>query len=159
MHKNLDLPGRRHAVAFAALAFTALASAGTALAQQPLPDSALPGPRLLTIVPAGARVGTSVEVTFTGTDIEEPETLRFSHPGIRAKPVIPPEPPPDPKKPKPPADAKKPPVVITKFKVTVPPDVPLGLVDVRLVNKWGVSNARAFVIGDLPEVMEKEPNN
>src|SRR5262249_49282986 len=31
--------------------------------------------------------------------------------------------------------------------------------DVRLVNRWGVSNSRSFVVGDLPEVVEKEPNN
>ena len=48
---------------------------------------------------------------------------------------------------------------MTKFKVTIPADAPLGIHDVRLVNKWGVSNARAFVVGDLPEVLEKEPNN
>jgi hypothetical protein len=130
--------------------------AGSSPAQQVLPDSALPAPRLTTIVPAGARAGTSVEVTFTGTDVEEPETLIFSHPGIKAEPVISPEPPPDPKKP---ADAKKPPVAVTRFKVTVAPDVPVGLQDVRLVNRWGVSNARAFAVGDLPEVVEKEPNN
>jgi hypothetical protein len=35
----------------------------------------------------------------------------------------------------------------------------LGTHDVRLVNKWGVSNPRAFVVGDLTEVLEKEPNN
>src|SRR5262249_54067490 len=31
--------------------------------------------------------------------------------------------------------------------------------DCRLVNKWGVSNPRAFVVGDLAEVAEKEPND
>ena len=45
------------------------------------------------------------------------------------------------------------------FKITVPADAPLGIIDVRFVGKWGVSNPRAFVVGDLPEVMEKEPNN
>jgi len=43
--------------------------------------------------------------------------------------------------------------------VTVPANIPVGSHDVRLVNKWGVSNPRAFVVGDLNEVMEKEPNN
>jgi len=43
--------------------------------------------------------------------------------------------------------------------VTIAPDTPLGLHDVRLVNKWGISNPRAFAVGDLPEVLEKEPNN
>jgi hypothetical protein len=150
---------RRPVTAAILLALAAGLAAPRAGAQPALPDTLLPGPRLLTVVPAGCKAGDSAEVTFTGTDIEEPETLLFSHPGIKAEPIIPPEPPPDPKKPKPPANAKKPPVVVTKFKVTVPADVPVGLQDVRLVNKWGVSNARAFVVGDLPEVMEKEPNN
>jgi hypothetical protein len=49
--------------------------------------------------------------------------------------------------------------VISRFKVTIAADVPLGLHDVRLVNKFGASNPRAFVVGDLAEVLEKEPNN
>jgi hypothetical protein len=48
---------------------------------------------------------------------------------------------------------------IAKIKVTIPPNAPLGTHELRVVNKWGVSNPRAFVVGDLPEVLEKEPNN
>src|SRR5581483_12499179 len=55
--------------------------------------------------------------------------------------------------------AKPAPAPAARFKVTVGADAPLGCHDARLVNKWGVSNARAFVVGDLPEVLEKEPNN
>jgi hypothetical protein len=119
----------------------------------------LPAPRLATILPMGARAGAAVEVTFTGTDLESPEALVFSHPGIKATPIIPPPPPPpkvDPKKPAPPLP---PPPPITKFAVNVGADVPVGFYDVRFVNKWGVSNPRTFVIGDLKEVLEKEPNN
>ncbi|HEY1187440.1 MAG TPA: hypothetical protein VGE74_07265, partial [Gemmata sp.] len=46
-----------------------------------------------------------------------------------------------------------------KCKVTAAADVPLGVHDLRVVGKWGVSNPRSFVVGDLPEVNEKEPNN
>src|SRR5262249_12846300 len=46
-----------------------------------------------------------------------------------------------------------------KFKVTIPANTPLGIHDVRLVNKHGVSNPRAFMVGDLKEFIEKEPNN
>src|SRR5262249_22124366 len=86
-----------------------------------------------------------------------------SHPSLKAEPIIPPAPPPP--KPDPKADPKKPapppppPPPVSKFKITVPPDAPLGIHDVRLVNKYGVSNPRAFVVGDLAEVAEKEPNN
>ena len=48
---------------------------------------------------------------------------------------------------------------ITKFTVSIAPDVPLGCYDARLVNKHGVSNPRRFVVGNLTEVAEKEPNN
>jgi len=134
-----------------------LGSALGSTVQAQLLDSALPAPRLLTVFPPGGKVGTTVEVTFAGADLDDPERLLFSHPGIKAEPILPPAPPPpDPKNP-----PKQPPVKqpITKFKVTISADVPLGLHDVRLVGRWGVSNPRAFVVGDLTEVLEKEPNN
>jgi hypothetical protein len=136
-----------------------LTLAGAALFARPAsaqqPGSLLPNPRLSTIVPAGGKAGTTVELTFTGTDVEEPQALLFSHPGIKAELVVPPPPPPpDPKKPAPPPQP-----TIPRFKVTIAADAPLGVHDVRLVNKWGVSNPRAFVVGDLAEVAEKEPND
>jgi hypothetical protein len=130
--------------------------AGPALAQ-PQQGNLLPNPRLFSVTPPGGKAGSSVEVTFAGQDLEEPQALLFSHPGIKAVPVTPPPPPPpDPKKP--PTKPMAPPAV-TKFNVSIAPDVPPGIHDVRLVNKWGVSNPRAFVVGDLVEVAEKEPNN
>jgi hypothetical protein len=129
------------------------------------PGPALPSPQLFTVMPCGGRVGSTVEVTINGLDLEEPQTLLFSQPGIKAEPIIPPAPPAPPADAKKQAEPKKPapkpatPPVITKFKVTIPADAPLGVHDVRVVNKWGVSNARAFVVGDLPEVLEKEPND
>jgi hypothetical protein len=140
---------------------------GLAGAQQPQAGSNLPNPRLFTVMPPGGKAGTTVEVTFTGTDLEDPQGLVFSHPGIKAEPVVPPEPaadskkPADPKKPdtKPAMKKGQPPPVVTKFKVTIPADAPPGIHDVRLVNKWGVSNPRAFVVGDQNEVLEKEPNS
>jgi hypothetical protein len=135
----------------------ALLLSGRIVAQQQQPGSALPNPRLNTLVPAGGKAGTVVEVTFTGTDVEEAQALLFSHPSIKAEPIQPPAaPPPDPKKP---PTKPAPPATVSKFKVTIGADVPPGIHDARLVNKWGVSNARAFVVGDLPEVLEKEPNN
>ena len=82
----------------------------------------------------------------------------FNHPGIKGTPIIPELPKPDPKaKPDPKKEPVRPP--ITKFTVTIAKDVPLGFYDARLVNKNGVSNPRRFVVGDLNEVAEKEPNN
>src|SRR5262249_54943441 len=88
--------------------------------------------------------------------LEEPQALLFSHPGIKAEPIQPPPPPPpDPKKPMPPPP--KPP--ISKFKVTIAADAPPGNHDVRIVSRYGFTNPRVFVVGDLPEIAEKEPNN
>src|SRR6516225_7924438 len=100
----------------------ALLAARPAAAQAP-PGTSLPSPRLFVLTPPGGKAGSTVEVAFTGLDLEEPQALLFSHPGIKAEPVLPPPPPPpDPKKPMPPAP--KPP--ITKFKVTIAADAPLG---------------------------------
>ena len=128
--------------------------AATASAQQQLIGNNLPSPRLMTVLPSGGKAGTTVEVSWTGTDLEEPQELRFSVPSIKAEAIQPPPPAPA-------ADAKNPPPPppVTKFKVTIPADAPPGIYDVRLVNKWGISNPRAFVVGDLNEVLEKEPNN
>jgi hypothetical protein len=136
--------------------------AGPALAQV-TNGNLLPNPRLTAVTPPGGKAGATVEVTVTGTDLEEPEALLFSHPNIKAVAVVPPEPPPmkpDPKKSAPPAQ-KKPAgkTSTTKFMVTIGANVPLGYHDVRLVNKWGVSNPRVFVVGSLNELAEKEPNN
>jgi hypothetical protein len=133
-----------------------LAGARSSIAQPP-PDSGLPNPRLTVLTPCGGKAGTTFEVTFAGTDLEEPSALLFSHPSIKAEPIQPPPPPPpDPKKPQTPPPPKP---GITKFKVTIAADAPPGNHDARLVSKYGVSNPRAFVVGDLPEVMENEPNN
>src|SRR5580698_10082004 len=144
-----------------------VAVCGTAAAQ---PPPGLPTPRIQFVLPAGGKAGPppqmhlfgisikpQPEVTVTGTDIEEPEKLLFTHPGIKGEYIAPPVPPPDPKKkdntPKPPSPGPH------KFKVTIDGNVPPGTYDVRFVGKWGVSNPRAFVVGNLPEVQEKEPNN
>lgn len=128
------------------------------------PPPGLPSPRINTAFPAGAKVGAAVEVTVTGADLDEPTGLYFSHPGIKAEYVEPPEPPADPKKkdtPPPMPKGKKagPAAGPHKFKVAVGADVPPGTYDVRAVGKWGVSNPRAFVVGQFPEVAEKEPND
>jgi hypothetical protein len=136
----------------------ALLIIGNALGQQQQgPGIAVP--RLLTVFPNGAKAGSTVEVVVTGSDIDEPQGLMFSHPGFKAE-LDNAEPPPDPKQPAKKKGQPAGPVLSMKFKVTVPPDVPLGQHDLRLVNKMGVSNPRGFTVGDINEVMEqKDPHN
>ncbi len=118
-----------------------------------------PVPRLNTLSPTGGKVGTTLEVTFSGTEVEQPDTLLFNHPGIKGVPIVPPPPPVDPKAKTKPDPKKMGPPAITKFSVTIAADVPPGEYDARLVNKNGISNPRRFVVGVLNEVAEKEPNN
>jgi hypothetical protein len=137
----------------AALLLGALAClAPRAAAQQVGPG--LPQPRLLVVTPAGGQAGTAVDVTLTGNDLETPQKLLFSHSAIKAQPAES-----QPTKPVRPAQGQQAALVEAKFKVTIPADVPPGTYDVRFVSKDGVSNPRAFVVGDLPETTEKEPND
>jgi hypothetical protein len=110
----------------------------------------LPAARLFSVYPSGAKRGTAVEVTITGADLEDVSQLYFDHPGLKAeflqemkdgKPV--------------PVPAAGP----ARFKITVAPEVPLGLHDVRAIGRFGVSNPRSFMVGDVIEVNEAEPNN
>lgn len=147
-------------LAFSLAAFAVWVLASDAGAQQQPPPPGLPTPRVNNVFPCGAKAGTSVEVTITGYDLDEPTGLLFSHAGIKGEYLLPKAPEADPKKKDPPPKAPAiPPTGPFKFKVTVDAGVPLGNYDLRVVNKWGVSNPRAFAVGEFPEVAEKEPNN
>ncbi|MEN9676700.1 MAG: hypothetical protein RIS76_2596 [Verrucomicrobiota bacterium] len=90
----------------------------------------LPQARLLTVFPPGAAAGSTQEMVVTGVDLEDAAGLLFSDPRIRSER--------NPSKP----DA---------FVVTIPSEVPPGLVDVRWHGRFGVSNPRAFAVGSGPE--------
>jgi hypothetical protein len=120
---------------------------------------ALPSPRLLIVTPCGGKVGTTVEITCTGSDLEDAQGLLFSHPGLKGEVLEQAPPTPDAKDTKGRRPRQPAPTAAAKFKVTIANDVPVGIHDIRVVNKLGVSNPRAFVVGDLAEVQEKEPNN
>ncbi len=109
-----------------------------------------PQPRLYSLFPAGARAGSSVAVKLTRTEeLDAPDKLIFSHPGITAVPLMAP------------ADRFHPqPYRVDKtFTVTVAADVPPGYYEVRAVGYHGISSARTFAVSNLPEANESEPNN
>ncbi len=89
----------------------------------------LPVPLLNSVTPMGGKIGTETEITIAGADLDEADALHFSHPGITAT-------------------LKSP----NHFAVKIAPEVPVGNYDVRVVGKLGVSNPRAFVAGDRPEI-------
>jgi hypothetical protein len=123
--------------------------------QQPGQPS-LQVPRLYQVLPTGGQAGTTFDVVVSGQDFQQAKDLLFSEPGITAESLGPTAPPAmDPK-------AKQQPKGFTnshKFRVTVPARTRLGIHDVRVVTPAGVSNPRAFVVGDLKEFVEQEPNN
>lgn len=85
--------------------------------------------------PCGGKQGATVDCSVSGADLEGISGLYFSHAGIRAQP----------------AEAGK-------WQVEIEPGVPPGLYDVRAITPRGLSNFRAFTVGDSVEVVEQEPN-
>jgi len=115
----------------------------TPLCSQPL-HAQLPIARLSTIFPPGGRVGTTVEVSLTGTDLDETSQLLFSHSNITSKPKL---------------------IEATgqadpnKFAINIGVDVPPGVYEARAAGRFGVSNPRAFVVGVLPEIISPTTNH
>lgn len=96
----------------------------------------MPYSDLLTVSPAVAKAGTTVEVTVSGKDLEELKSLRFSDPSIKAVPVTKP------------ADDFFPQArpVAGKFTVTIPASVKPGVYEVRSLGYFGLSTARPFLV-------------
>ena len=112
-------------------------------------------PALTTVFPQGGQQGRSVEVTLTGTHLGTATAVWFSGKGITAEirektgqaavvfngvgvsGSIP-------------SDAQ-----LLAF-VTIAPDAPLGIQQIRVVTPYGVSNAGSFVVGNLREITEEK---
>ncbi len=117
---------------------TCLLLAGNLLAQ----SVCLPAPRLLTTLPMGGQVGSEFDVTITGQDIDGTEALLFSNPKISATAVI--------------GEDGLP--VANKFRITIASDCDVGIYEARVMTRLGLSSARVFSVGDLPEVTQVKPN-
>ena len=110
-------------------------------------------PRISHIMPLGGQAGTTFELKITGQDLNDAEELHFNFPGVKVE-ALSSEVTPVEKKGKPAPALKS-----HNFKVTLPASAPLGIQDVRIVTKAGISNPRAFVVSDHKEFVEAEPNN
>ncbi len=108
----------------------------------------LPTAQLKSLSPPGCQVGTTVELTFVGTNLDESTDLVFSHPGIKAEILQTAAGPWD----------NSPQLSFGKFKVTVAADVPPGSYDTWAKGRYGESNPRSFVVGSLPEVADNGAN-
>lgn len=81
-------------------------------------------------------MGSSVEVTLSGSDLDDASQLIFSTPGFSASLVK-----------------------GTVFRVSIPKEIAAGPVDLRVAGKWGVSNPRVFMVDTFAETIEQEPND
>ena len=112
-------------------------------------------PALSSISAQGAQQGQNVEVILTGKNLDTATAVWFSGSGITAEirqetqqaavlfngTGI---------------SGQVPTDVRLVASLTIAPDAPLGVQQVRIVTPYGVSNAQNFVIGNLPEVHENE---
>lgn len=102
---------------------------------------AFAAPRLNFVYPAGAQRGTSVKVTFSGGDLKDVAGFYTTGTGLSA--IV-----------EPGGDATNRTVTLS-----VAPDAPLGIQQVRVYDGTGLSNPRYFRVGQWPEASEKEPND
>ncbi len=130
------------ATRLAALTATAFLSfLATAAAQLPVAE-------LKSVFPPGGKQGTSFDVQVSGTDLDGPTTLLFSHPSITAAPKME-EAGPLVKTPRP---------IDNQFTVTIAADAPPGIYELRVVGRYGASNPRAFVVGSLDDARDNGAN-
>lgn len=112
-------------------------------------------PALSTVSPQGAQQGQNIDVTLTGKNLNIATAVWFSGKGITAEITqgtqqaavlfngtgvsgrVP-------------TDAQ------LATTLTIAPDAPLGIQQMRIVTPYGVSNALNFVVGNLPEMTEDE---
>ena len=100
-------------------------------------------PTINPVAPYGMQRGSTLEVIFTGTNLQDPLSVWTSFP---AKVTVPTD------------NNNGKDAVKLRVKLEVPPDAPIGFGMLRLMTKNGISNARLFCVDDLPQVLELETN-
>ncbi|HEX5105554.1 MAG TPA: hypothetical protein VFV87_17165, partial [Pirellulaceae bacterium] len=109
----------------------------------------IPATQLTSIFPPGAKPGSTLEVTVAGADMDDVEKLTFSHPGLTAAAKM-----------STPTDFEPTPKPVPGvFNLTIAGDVPPGQYEVRAFGRFGISNARTFVVGSAEEIVEAGNNN
>ena len=97
----------------------------------------LPAARLDYLYPPSGQRGAATEVAITGKDLEGVSWIRFSHSDIKAVP----------------RKDEDGDVVPNEFVVTIGNNAPLGMHKAWVGGgRFGVSNYRTFVVGELPEL-------
>ncbi len=137
---RLQPASRRSALAAWQAFFVAVAFSHPAFAQ-------LPTTQLTSIFPAGGKLGTTVEVTIAGADLDDCSQLKFNHSGIAAEAKMIAATALEPARPIP-----------NQFMVKIAADVPPGIYEARALGRFGLSNPRAFVVGAVDEVSDASGN-
>lgn len=102
----------------------------------------LPAPRLLTTMPMGGQIGTTIEVTISAENAEDIDELSFSNAGITATAKL--------------NDDGE--VIPNRFVVSIADDCPVGVHEARVMTRLGLSSSRAFNTSLLPEAMRVTKN-
>jgi hypothetical protein len=121
----------------------AFAWAGPAAAQPKPPAPNPQAPVLKMPAPLGVQRGTTLDLTLTGTNLNEPTGLWTNFP---CKVTIPPDD----------NNGKDPAKLLVRLEI--PKDAPMGFYSIRLATTRGMSNLRLFCIDDLPQVNQVEAN-
>jgi hypothetical protein len=108
----------------------------------------LPATRLDGVFPSGANPGTSLDVTLVGADLDDVDQLLFSHAGITSSQKM---------AEKTGFDETLP--IENQFAVTIAAATPPGIYEVRCRGIYGISGPRKFVVSQIAQVSEVEPNN
>ena len=112
-------------------------------------------PALSTVSPQGAQQGQNVKITLKGQNLDTATAVWFSGTGITAEIR---------------QETQQAAVLFNGAGVsgrvptdmqlvaslTIDPDAPLGIQQMRIVTPYGISNAQNFVVGNLPEINENE---
>jgi len=110
----------------------------------------IPAIEMNALVPAGGQIGQMIDVSvIAGANLDEIAHLRFSHPGIVAEVKTQParllESLPQP--------------TFGQFQVTIDPEVPPGVYEVRALGRYGLSSPRSFLVTKSPAVIFKDDHS
>ena len=107
-----------------------------AIAVPAFPQATFSSPTLTSISPLGGRPGTSVELTFRGTDLEGPLAVLLGSHTLPAKSTK-----------------------TNVLRVSLPADLKPGQYDIRFVGTYGVSNPRVFEVSPFDSIESPGTNS
>ena len=112
------------------------------------------------LFPAGGQVGTTVEIEAGGLNINRATKVLFSHPGIKGK-LEPIEESKNERRKRRRLNDQSSPQLADRIKIiiTIAPDVPCGMYDLRLQGPKGVSNQLPFEVASYPNFLENKKSS